>query len=382
MEFIRSFRQGNKGDTMKATVKKADLAKAISVIKKLGGSSKKIFLNVTKKGVLQIIENFNNYVKYNIPVEDFEPGFVALSTDVFNNFPVLKSDDIKLETVSNVLKMTSNIEHKLYCLDATKEEMQISTNGRKENIELSAKGVGLLKNLVDLVNFKTADQNSSSSLLIVNDKNGLHIKTADSVHCAFYTTKAIPKTKFELLTDLTLIKNVCSLLESNATLTILQGNEDKNETSTVLIESLELMTTIPLKQTGLDFIESANAFFNDSSFKKGKIIFDLKAFEDVLQPLNIVSEGADSLKLKINKKTMALGLSTSFGKSKATFTLDENSIGNLEFEVPIILFEDILHSCAFGEKIEFRFSTEENFYLLTTSKGSKSVQCVAPVATH
>lgn len=356
---------------MKCVVDKKSLANAVNAIKKLNSKSQKVFIKV-KKGLLSVITTNPIYVKYTLPVEDSEDGIVALLPDLFEKLLSARKSKLQLSVASNSLKVEGGSDLKIYCMDLGDEDLGITSDDSKKKITIVSTAVGDLKNIFSKVKFKSLES-EDVFVILQNTENGFFIGSADDYHCAFYDSKSkLANSKFKIITKLNLLKDAISFIDGKALFEI----SDKH----LNIKSDTLMISIPGAQSAEVSFDDAREHLEDKNFKKGYLVLDKSKFSEVLKSINIVGSGKDVLALTVKKDTVMLGLNSDFGKSKDSFKIKKNTMGDFEASIPILALQDSLDSLN-GNKIEFRLAKEGNFYRLRTVDKKYSIRCVCPVAS-
>ncbi len=370
---------------MKAVINRKDLESALKAIKKTvkkkenkKEDDEELFLR-TRENTLEVISNYEYKMTYIIPCEDSEPGLLKIKTKVLSGVPKMRTEKLTLQNVSNTLKINGGSKVKIYCSTYKKDELiPLKVNENFKKIKLKSAGLGIFQTIIKNINFKSKDIEDDLSdipVLIESVDGKFTIYIADSTHSVFYLSKEkIFKTDFEFLTYFKNIKNMVSLLCDD---TIIYIN---NKESKLYFKSSNLFAEIPSLQIGDQYIKNAIEFMKEkNTFVDGKFVFSRDSFRNVLDSIGVIREEGDTLKMKVKGKKAELSIKSIYGESRDVINLDENSLGNKEFAIPLLMFEDVLFSASAGDEIFFRLSNTGKAYKIDSKRKNLIVRCLAPI---
>lgn len=357
---------------MKAKLTKENLQKVIRAINRINSQPQKVFLNVGDNQ-LDVIVNAVSFLRLTIPAEDTEPGMVSINGKLFSNLLNLRSNTITIQKHNNALRVKGGSVLELYCNDMFKDEISIPKVDTEKVVKLDSKSTAEFKTIMSRLIFQpTESTDIGTPVNLVNNSKGFTISMADSIHCAFYTTKSISPTEFDITTDLTSIQQVFSFIEDKTSLVI--------GSSFILVKSSTLVTTIPLLQVGGEYIKTAKTFLEDKNYKKGVLKFTPDKVEEVLSSISTISSGVEILSIAVKDK-ITFKLETVHGKSVDRCEYEHNDLGVFSIEVPSRLFENVLSSSSIGQLIEFKLNVDDRYYKLETTNKDLKVQCIGPISS-
>lgn len=359
---------------MEAIVRREELQVALRAVSRVVGKLGSVFLEVdSDRKVLSIIANSTRYLKYRIAAKNVKKGRISLHTSVFEGLLSLRKKKIELKTEGNALLVQGGTNLKLYCSKLPKDQLQPPEMEKTKSVVVDSKGMAIFRKLLDKVSFKSIGDDSDTIVQITNGRNKLVVALVDDTHCSFYYSKPVSNKKFSFTTYLNMLKDLSPFLENKSKL-IISG-------TLLMVNSSNILATLPALQVGGVRVKNAKEALADSNYKKGSIIFDTKKFEQIFSSVGIVREGADIIELRVDGKKVKLRLETSFGVSTDSFKCSKNTLKRLRLKVPVIMFEDVLGSCSFGEELEFRVGRKEKFYMLSTSDRYYQVKTIAPLSS-
>ncbi len=357
---------------MKCTISKDVLQEASSALTKLAHNPGKIYLIVDEVS-LSIVANTITYLKFTIPAEDCTPGMVSIKGELFNGFLNLRGASITLEKVNNTLKVTGGSTLDLYCSEMFKEEIKIPEINVNDIIKLPSKSMAIFKTLVKQLIFNPTEKvPGGTPVNIINNETSFTIGLADTVHCAFYSCNPIINKNFEIVTELQTLKDVFTFLSDRAQLSV--------SSDTILIKSSNLITTIPTLQNGNSSIVSAKEFLDDEKYLEGELIINYDSLSSILKSISGIAAGSDILNFSIGSKKISVKLKTVYGRSLDYCQFISNSLENVELNLPLLMFENVLYSCSLGEELRFKLSENLNFYRMTTSDKDIKIECIGPIS--
>ncbi len=363
---------------MKATIKREDLANSLKAISKIIGNPEKLYIEVGEDS-FEVIANTEQFMSYGIDAENTSEGILAIGTNILKGIPGMRKTKLTLQKVSNTLKVKGGSDVKIYCSTLKKGELiKPKINSKFTKIKLKSDKLGIFKNIVKQISFGSLgieDDLKDIPVLVKNSKNKLSIFIADSVHSVFYITKEkLFPMDFKFLTHLKSLKSIISLLEDDSTIYI----NDKDQK--LYIKNSNMFVSLPSLQIGDKYIKNAIEFIeNKTNFVEGKFIFSRDKFREILTSIGIIRDEGDTLKMNINGKKASLNIKTVYGESKDMIKLETNSLGNKNFSIPLVMFEDVLFSASAGDEIVFQLAGKGNVYQIDSRRKKLIVRCLAPI---
>ncbi len=364
---------------MECEIKKEVLKKALATIKKVAGRPALLALKCDpKKGSLSLITSSDLFCCYNIAAKGVVAGEIILDFDRVEKLLNSRKDKIKFKKKDKALHIDSGTKAVIYCSEHKIKTKEPELDGKVKKIKIKSKQVGLLKKTLELLKFNIITPGTEVigvPTILKNTDDGFIFATADPVHCLFFTYPGtLSKKSFELVFNLTTIKNVFSAIDTEV--------EVFANKKVIQVRSPQLVVSMPTLQVGTDAIKRAEGFITDTSlFSKKYAKMRTKDLQGVLESVKVVEQQKepDNLLMSLNKKDNRINfsLTTKFGSANDFFKFKGNMKSG-QFRLPIMHLRDVLSSFNSSETLRLQLSKNENYYKLTSQKGKISIVGIAP----
>lgn len=358
-------------------VDKSELVNTQRVISKVIKDVSTIYLLAKNESLFVIANEPTHYLKIQIPgAKVTKKGLVALKADIFASTLSMRGDTYKAEydKDNSRLDIVCGSKNSVYVLDASKESIEREPEKSKP-IDISAKKVSFMREMLKGFTFSTPDISYQGSALFKNTKEGMSVLFATVNTCAYYMTDTpIAKTEFEVTVIMSMIMDILSLVTSEAQISI-------SENSLSIISDTVEASIPTIEDETKGYTEFYNTLIKNDAMLKGAIEINPKEIIPKLNSVRTTSSGADLVKLSVKGSKAKLTINSKNGVATDKFAIEKNTIGDFSIEIPEAYLSSTLSLAKnVSEKTSFKLGENKNLYRLTANKEGFSFMSVGPIS--
>ena len=362
------------------TVEKKSLVEAHRVISKVVKDLSSIYLlsSIKDKALWLIANEPTHYVKILVPDTKIEKkALVGLKADIFASTLSMRGSVYKAsyDEGNARLDIACGSKNSVYVLDVTKDSIARDKEG-SNFISISAKKVGIMREMFKAFTFSTPDANFTGSALFKNTSEGMSVLYASVNTCAFYdTSEPIAKREFEVTVPMGMVMDVLSVVTTEARVSILDN--------AFIIESDTIEAVVPtMEDETKGYTEFYQTLRGNKEFMKGKIELKPKKILPELSSVRVTSSGADLVKVSFSDTKGKLLLESKNGVCSDNFKVESNTLGKISLEIPeAYLHATLATASASSEVVSLFVGVNENLYKLTAKNKDYAFMAVGPIST-